>query len=302
MKEIMNKSIILFFIISLQLHSEERLSSEPYISGDTFRKYSDFIFDETQRFDPVAIKKGDIIFLATGGEGDLKEFFTEYHPKIKHPYILITHNGDRDTPGEFKNYLEDKKIFMWFGQNMNIKFHKKFIPIPIGFENKRWKRSYSESINELTASIINRKQKSHLLYGNFNIITNHQIRQPIFDIFKDKSFCYFCPTTKSLVEYLKDIYHSKFVLSPHGNGLDCHRTWEVLCLGSFPIVKTSTLDRLYDDLPVLIVNDWNKITKKLLEQKFIEMSNKKYKKEKLYFNYWWNLILSYKKQCKICSF
>ena len=101
---------MLFFVISFHLiYCEERLSSEPYISGDTFRKYSDFIFDETQRFDPEAVKKGDIIFLATGGEHDLKVFFTEFHPKIKYPYILITHNGDRDTPGEFKDYLEDKK-------------------------------------------------------------------------------------------------------------------------------------------------------------------------------------------------
>jgi hypothetical protein len=53
-----------------------------------------------------------------------------------------------------------------------------------------------------------------------------------------------------------------FVISPHGNGLDCHRTWEALILNSAPIVKTSPLDRLYTALgmPVVIVNDWSEVT------------------------------------------
>ena len=55
-----------------------------------------------------------------------------------------------------------------------------------------------------------------------------------------------------------------FVLSPHGNGLDCHRTWEALCLGCIPIVKTSAIDYLYEDLPVLIVKEWFDITKEIL--------------------------------------
>ena len=44
----------------------------------------------------------------------------------------------------------------------------------------------------------------------------------------------------------------KFILSPPGAGFDCHRTWEALYLGAIPIVKTSSLDPLYKDLPVVI--------------------------------------------------
>ena len=39
-----------------------------------------------------------------------------------------------------------------------------------------------------------------------------------------------------------------FVISPHGGGYDCHRTWEALVLGCIPIVKTSKIDILYDDV------------------------------------------------------
>jgi hypothetical protein len=51
-----------------------------------------------------------------------------------------------------------------------------------------------------------------------------------------------------------------FVVSPHGNGLDCHRTWESLALGNIVIVKRSPLDPLYQGLPVVIVNEWSEIT------------------------------------------
>ena len=63
--------------------------------------------------------------------------------------------------------------------------------------------------------------------------------------------------------WMKQIGYA-FVASPHGNGLDCHRTWEALCLGCIPIVKTSPLDDLYEGLPVLIVGEWRDICENLL--------------------------------------
>ena len=35
-----------------------------------------------------------------------------------------------------------------------------------------------------------------------------------------------------------------FVLSPFGNGMDCHRTWEALSLGSIPIIKGNGFSNL----------------------------------------------------------
>ena len=51
----------------------------------------------------------------------------------------------------------------------------------------------------------------------------------------------------------------KWIISPHGNGLDCHRTYEAIALGCIPIVKTSTLDILYKDMPIIIVDNWSQI-------------------------------------------
>ena len=57
-----------------------------------------------------------------------------------------------------------------------------------------------------------------------------------------------------------------FVVSPHGNGLDCHRTWESLVLGNIVIVKRSSLDPLYAGLPVVIVDDWREIDAQNLQR------------------------------------
>jgi hypothetical protein len=82
----------------------------------------------------------------------------------------------------------------------------------------------------------------------------------------------------------------KFVLSPQGNGLDCHRTWEALCLGCYPIVKTSWLDPLFDDLPVWIVDDWTDITAESMQDKANVLDAGKFKMEKLTLKYWQELI------------
>ena len=81
-----------------------------------------------------------------------------------------------------------------------------------------------------------------------------------------------------------------FIASPHGNGLDCHRTWEALVLGCIPIVKKSPLDGLYEGLPVLIVNEWSDINEQLLKDKIEEFKNKQFNMDKLKLEYWINKI------------
>lgn len=51
-----------------------------------------------------------------------------------------------------------------------------------------------------------------------------------------------------------------FVVSPHGSGFDCYRTWEAILMGAIPIVKRSPIDAVYAGFPVVIVDDWSEIT------------------------------------------
>ena len=88
-----------------------------------------------------------------------------------------------------------------------------------------------------------------------------------------------------------------FWLSPRGNGLDCHRTWEALYLDIIPIVWHSTLDPLYENLPIVVIKTWDELSEDILRTKLREIATRKvqqpsaYQYEKLRIGYWREMIL-----------
>lgn len=258
-----------------------RPSSSPYLSGDTFRSFCNFIIDKTNKFiDPEKIKNGDIIFVANHAEF-LDFFFQKVHPKIKSKYILVTHNSDKSEFSSYLKYLDDKNIVAWFGENLILK-HKKAFPIPIGLANRYWKHGNIDIIDPVVKNL---PEKNILLYMNLATHTNKEKRLPVYNLFSKKTFCYNAKR-KPFKNFIYEMAKAKFVLSPEGNGIDCHRTWEALYLGAIPVVTHSKLDKLFKDLPVIMVDDWNVVSKDFLEKKYEEMRNKTYKLEKLFADYW----------------
>ena len=69
-------------------------------------------------------------------------------------------------------------------------------------------------------------------------------------------------------------------------GLDCYRTWEALCLGCIPIICVKEFKTLFNDLPVLIVEDWSEINQELLENTIKDFRNRTFNKNKMTLNYW----------------
>lgn len=263
---------------------EKRLSSNPFISGDSFRLIADHTFDELRTpFDPDAVKEGDSIFV----NGYYFEYFYQnIHPLIHNPYKIICHNSDLSIPtNSSKAILEEPSLIALFTQNPSC-FHKKLIGIPIGLANKHWPHGNTQLISEVQSMNL---QKKHLLYSNFLIRTYPTERTLVHNLFKDRHFCY-SAANKGTREYLIDLKESHFVLCPRGNGLDCHRIWETLLVDSYPIVKSSSLDQLFNGLPVLIVNEWQDITEDLLHQTLINFSHTDYAFGKMYITFWTNLI------------
>lgn len=287
------------FLPAYPREGKDRAASLPYISGDGFRSLAKFHIDEYRiPINPDDVQAGDIIYMKTDSS---EFFFNTIHPQIKNKYILITHNSDSSAPGNFLHILNDEKLIAWFALNTDT-HHPKLFPIPIGIGNRAWtlenpsnsvraEHGCVTSFNAMTSGL-HAFTKDKLLYLNFTIripgFTNY-IREDVQGIFAQKTFCY-KTTRKPIKEYLSELAQSKFVLSPHGLGLDCHRTWESLLMGSIPVVKTSTLDPLYAELPVLIVSDWHQVTEEFLLKKYEEMKSKSYKMERIYAEYWHNKI------------
>ena len=256
MEKVRRNSQFIFFIFCLAVSTcligrardpANRFPSYPYITGDGFRAYCDFVFDETNPcFQPKNIRNGNTIFVKTEY---LQYFFTQFHKLIHAKYIIVSHNSDLPAPGFGLEYLNDEKLIAWFAQNVDVS-HPKLIPIPIGIENRYCSHGPLPGIDPAEGFEID---KTDLLYMNFSLSTCPPERGRAFELFKDQPFCK-VSFPKAYNLFLEEAAHSKFVLSPRGNGWDCHRTWEALYIGSIPIVKTSACNPMFDGLPVVIVN------------------------------------------------
>lgn len=88
-----------------------------------------------------------------------------------------------------------------------------------------------------------------------------------------------------------------FALSPIGEGLDCHRTWESLALGQIVIVQSGPLDSLYEGLPVVKVDDWDEITRENLDIWLLQYGDPSLQplyQKRMSFRYWYEKIHGFK--------
>lgn len=237
--------------------------------------------------DPNTIHDGDVVYCDTHHILTFKNILNQ-----KNNLIIITHNSDHylcdGTPMDGNGVSVDELVCYkkWYGQNV---YSSKVFPLPIGFENLRWEASFGPKTYWLNRMDQENVDPKNLVYLNCNKNTNLQERQNCYDwAFKTKFVTVDDPNL-SYVEYLKKIKQHKFILSPRGNGLDCHRTWEILKMKRVPILKREgRLETLYENLPVLFVDDWEDLCGFDLELMYQNYSfdNQQY----LWFNYWSNLI------------
>lgn len=75
--------------------------------------------------------------------------------------------------------------------------------------------------------------------------------------------------------YYKSVLNSKFLISPEGNGVDCHKNYEALFCGCIPVVEDHPYMRIkYENMPVLYTKDYSEITYNYLSIKYEEMQEK----------------------------
>jgi hypothetical protein len=129
-------------------------------------------------------------------------------------------------------------------------------------------------------------------------------RKPLWELscngrLKHISKCFYRSNPVDLWKYYMYVGRSKFVFSPPGVGLDCYRTWEALYLGAIPIVINSSMNSIYQNLPVLIVNNYEEITLKLLKNVYNKMIKQTYDYRRLYKGYWQREINYYRNSSEL---
>jgi len=74
--------------------------------------------------------------------------------------------------------------------------------------------------------------------------------------------------------YFDALPHYQFVISPEGNGIDCHRHYEALMAGCIPIVEDHEgIREKYRGCPILFTRDYREITEAYLLQAYDTMKD-----------------------------
>ena len=226
-----------------------RRNNAPFLSGDTFADNVD-----VQVYPPIFRKKNpskktvasaEIIFCPSQ---KVNEFFSDHRGFIN-AKILIFGNGDEEFKSfDFKIPKSVKRIYA-----QNLMFTDElFRLLPIGIENIRLIRNgFPKNFANL-----NVEKKHRILVGPYS--NTHQVRSQInaltFSDDRVEKQTFFLEPHDYAIKSLK----FKFIAAPRGNGVDTHRFWEALYLGSIPIVEKSAwsnnLARLNIDYEV--VDSW----------------------------------------------
>ncbi len=285
-------------------------------------------FMKEQVFDPTLyqnIQGGDIVWLPCRF---LEQFATDILPNVTSPFVLLINDArgsDESFPSDcsrsfnVEEFVANSFIIHIFAQNCDYQGRSSkvsHVPIGIDFhtiaykgENGGWGEIGSPHQQEAvlikiidSAKPTNLRKKlafidfhhSDTMHANFNrYLQFREDRKSIFQTLLSTGLIEHENWMKRYDLWRKKVEYA-FSISPHGNGLDCHRTWEDLALGCIVIVKSSPLDPLYEGLPVVIVKDWSEITNenmnRWLELHGDALHNSAYR-EKITHKYWYEKIL-----------
>lgn len=298
----------------ISLHADKGLEPSPL-----------FYFQKEPSFNTIQyadLKNGDIVWIKCKF---LHLFYKNIFPNLRNPIVLIINDGDESFPSQsgctkeqIEHLLSSDNIIHIFAQNCEYAGNsQKVSHLPIGMDfhtiayksvHGGWGEIGTPQAQEATLQhILSQLLPTHLrkkkAFVDFHLSDSmHGEYNRYLQFGEDRTSIFNRLITTGLIDYSSwmkrtDLWKTKgqyaFSISPHGNGLDCHRTWEDLILGCIVIVKTSVLDPLYQGLPVVIVKDWNEITEqnmnKWLEQYHDAFTNPTYR-EKLTNQYWLNKI------------
>ena len=219
------------------------------------------------------------------------------------------------------NLLENENLIKWYSVNVDYK-HPKLECLPLGLakhvpslikagsipllnesymawnicsSNKDVEYFFNNFLNITSVKENMKRNEKKLVYyrmtmGN-SVNSFHEfenIRSEALEKMKLNGFNEIETNLVYWTDYITELLNYKFCLSLPGKGLDCYRTWEALSLGVIPIVYSTNLDILYENLPVVIISDFSLLTEDFLKNKYEEICSKidTYEWKKLSSSYW----------------
>ena len=291
-----------------------KLHSEPFISDDYFASKGDIILNTKMSYELIEEKlyeKSQNIIVI---DVIVLRHYLKFLLNIESSFVLITLNqtncnpyeeypqGNKNLKNDYDKILEKSNLICWYTKNPSI-VHPKLKGIPLG-SKWRWTRTdffIEEKTNAYNILMkhclyakenFEKKKEKLLYYGSMNLETtagapykaHNNIRKKMR---KEMGTRYKFVGNHSFENYFKHMSEYKFVICPPGRGIDTHRCWESLMVGCIPImIKVDSMNELYEDLPVLLVDNYENINDEFLNKEYENIRKGTYNFDKLYTDYW----------------
>jgi hypothetical protein len=261
-----------------------RPTSNPFISGDTFRAISHHKWESgSKHIDTEKVKAGDIIFC----ESELfPELIESVISKLNVKTVVILGNSDKNHRQSEVKELSSQNFPAVYAQNM-VEAISKFKVLPIGIENA-WRSKHGRiSLKKVNKSSTT-KRTFRVMWG-FTVGTNPKVRiEALAALEKTNVADRIHVVNPKKHQDLLQRY--AFVACPEGNGIDTHRTWEAIYFRCVPIVMRSFMSEYYEriGLPVWVIDSYDELIgaeESFLESKYKSLENK-FDSSAVWVNYW----------------
>lgn len=241
-------------------------------------------------------------------------FYHEILPNISEAFVLVSGSEDITIPNQvdkrwrphtieekalIHKIVTDDRVIHWFIENRDVALPKTST-LPVGYvlENE------SKHVETIHSPLLKIKDKP------LKVLCAHRVRDGSqWEVRKNlTAFCnerfqnFSTVLTAELSElnFLQQIREHPFILCAQGGGLDpSPKAWLSIANGSIPIIKSSTLNDAYSQLPVVIIDEWNDSNLNVENlQRWVKELSPFYDDptlrsevlDKLSLNYWWKKI------------
>lgn len=299
-------------------------------------KHPTYQHPDRRKLDPShyeGLASGDVVCIQTRL---LKDFIRKVWQKTDCCIFLITTDCDSIVPGDvwrdtqsdpkyprnaledqrelnisFREFVDHPRILHWWSSNVEDRhLSDKLEPIPLGVDYHSLRTQVptpflqDKQLQTIARSLppLSERPLSVLCTFQFNNTSKRfkqvlgQDRNDVWEAVRSNPLM--DAPTEPLDRSTLWARHAQnaFVLSPSGNGFECHRTWEALILGSIPIVDRSPSLEVYAGLPVVVVDDWSELTLENLRKWRVEVHRSHPSWEKLTTAHWKGVFAKWQQQ------
>lgn len=277
------------------------ISSAPFLSGYTYRSMAnqaicdvsdtEHMRNVSHGIKPESVIDGEILYV-TGNQA--KRFFTKIAPSISVNFSVVTAQWDFGPDSSFIQLITEN-LTTWWTINCHID-HPKVKPIPLGLQNLHWRWDGNIQSSPATYKKFRGQDKTKSIIASFSVDNNPSERIKCVEAAKVCGFDFRMFQRRDrqnenyVLDYFNQVSQYKFVLCPWGAGIDTHRLWESLYLGSIPITRYHKAYEAFKDYPIVFLDDWSELEGLDFEYTYHRNKQKLETENRIYFDYWNNKI------------